>query len=190
MPRIEGSLWLGSDLQPKPSSASRRRQSCALFGYDSCACNTAVLELMPDDARRPARLQGRDAAEDARTTHPCIRRWLGMLAKGHWEYSTMGKMGFNAYPDTTGRFFAGGSLYRSTARRTDVVRRGYKCSGERSPVRLHDLGSPDLSRDVRSDTGYVTYASLDRVAAHRLGSQPPRLQVPRGQRLRVCRGSG
>ena len=59
---------------------------------------------MPDDARRPARLQGRNAAEDARTTHPCIRRWLGMLAEEPWEYSTMGKMGFNAYPDTTGRF--------------------------------------------------------------------------------------
>jgi hypothetical protein len=94
----------GEDLQPNPSNASRRRQSCALFGYDSCACSTALLKLMPDDARRPARLQGRDAAEDARTTHPCIRRWLGMLAEGPWEYSTMGKMGFNAYPDTTGHF--------------------------------------------------------------------------------------
>ena len=94
----------GEDLQPNPSNASRRRQSCALFGYDSCDCCTALLKLMPDDARRPARLQGRDAAEDARTTHPCICRWLGMLAEGPWEYSTMGKMGFNAYPDTTGRF--------------------------------------------------------------------------------------
>ena len=74
------------------------------FGYDSCACCTALQKLMPDDARRPARLQGRDAAEDARTTHPCIRRWLGMLAEEPWEYSTMGKMGFNAYPDTTGHF--------------------------------------------------------------------------------------
>jgi hypothetical protein len=94
----------GDDLQPNPSNASRRRQSCALFGYDSCARYTALLKLMPDDARRPARLQGRDAAEDARTTHPCIRRWLGMLAEGPWEYSTMGKMGFNAYLDTTGQF--------------------------------------------------------------------------------------
>ena len=64
----------GEDLQAKHSNASRRRQSCALFGYDSCACYTALLKLMPDDVRRPARLQGRDGAEDARTTHPCIRR--------------------------------------------------------------------------------------------------------------------
>ena len=46
------------DLQPNPSNASRRRQSCALFGYDSCARYTALLKLMPDDARRQARLQG------------------------------------------------------------------------------------------------------------------------------------
>ena len=37
------------------------------------------------------------------------------------------------------------------------------------PACLQDLGSPDLARYVRSGTGYVTYASLDRVAARRLG---------------------
>lgn len=37
------------------------------------------------------------------------------------------------------------------------------------PAYLQDLGSPDLSRYVRSGTGYMTYASLDRVAARKLG---------------------
>jgi hypothetical protein len=41
------------------------------------------------------------------------------------------------------------------------------------PACLQDLGSPDLARYVRSGTGYVTYASLDRVAARRLGWHRP-----------------
>lgn len=41
------------------------------------------------------------------------------------------------------------------------------------PACLQDLGSPDLSTYVRSGTGYVTYASLDRVASRRLGWHRP-----------------
>jgi len=130
MPLIQKSCGCREDLQPKPSNASRRRQSRALFGYDSCDCCTASLKLMPDDARRPARLQGRDVAEDAMTTHPCIRGWLGMLAEEPWEYSMMGRMKLNACTDTTGRFLL---VSRCTeARRSDSGRRGYICCGDRS----------------------------------------------------------
>ena len=131
---------------------------------------------MPDDARRPARLQGRDGAEDARTTHPCICRWLGMLAEEPWEYSTMGKMGFNAYPDTTGHFCWWLAVQKHVglmvlvedtyAVETDPsmsARSWITCS-----VEVREIGH--RVRDLRSSRpGYGSQARL----------APPRLQVPR-----------
>ena len=48
------------------------------------------------------------------------------------------------------------------------------------PAYLPDLGSPDLARYVRSCTGYVTYASLDRIAARRLGWHRPVCRYQKG----------
>jgi hypothetical protein len=115
---MESSSNQENDLQSNVPNASRRRQRVVLFWYDSCDCDTASLKLMPDDARRPARLQGRrSAAAAAGTTHPCICLLLGMLVKESWiAQKHDGEDGVQRPVQTRQVTFAGGPLYRSITR--------------------------------------------------------------------------
>jgi hypothetical protein len=140
---------------------------------------------MPDDGRRPARLQGRSAAAAAGTTHPCICLWLGMLAKESWiaqehdrEDGIHGSHGhdrsFLLVVRCTEASHESGTDGHSS--RLHVLWR--RISGC-----LEDLGSPDLTRYVRSGTGQGgNLRTLDRVGGWRFAGSAgtARLQVQRG----------